>query len=93
MYHISGGNGLQLTPRKNDQQDLNEPSTSADGKSIYYSEDVYPGGFFQYNKDPNSQIFVVKKFDRIKGTITTVTGGPGGAVRPQVAHNNKYSHL
>ena len=89
MYHISGGNGLQLTARKNDQQDLNEPSASADGKSIYYSEDMYPGNFFQYNKDPNSQIFVIKKFDRIKGTIETVTGGPGGAVRPQIAHNNK----
>jgi Tol biopolymer transport system component len=71
MYHISGGNGLQLTVRKNDQQDLNEPSASADGKSIYYSEDMYPGNFFQYNKDPNSQIFVIKKFDRIKGTIET----------------------
>ncbi len=25
MYHISGGGGLQLTTRKNDQQDVNEP--------------------------------------------------------------------
>ena len=35
MYHMSGGNGLQLTPRKNDQQDLNEPSASTDGRYIY----------------------------------------------------------
>ncbi len=89
MYHISGGNGLQLTVRKNDQQDLNEPSASADGKYIYYSEDVYPGGYFQYNKDPNSQIFIIKRFDREKGIITDVTGGPGGAARPQVSHDGK----
>ncbi|MEO6490085.1 MAG: amidohydrolase family protein, partial [Ferruginibacter sp.] len=89
IYHISGGNGLQLTVRKNDQQDLNEPSASADGKYVYYSEDVYPGGFFQYNKDPNSQIFVIKRFDREKGTIETVTGGPGGAFRPQISHDGK----
>ncbi|MCW3093909.1 MAG: amidohydrolase [Ferruginibacter sp.] len=89
MYHTSGGNGLQLTPRKNDQQDLNEPSASADGKYIYYSEDVYPGGFFQYNKDPNSQIFVIKRFDREKGTSEEITGGPGGAARPQVSHDGK----
>lgn len=89
IYHISGGNGLQLTPRKNDQQDLNEPSASADGKYIYYSEDVYPGGSFQYNKDPNSQIFVIKRFDREKGTIEAVTGGPGGAARPQISHDGK----
>lgn len=89
IYHISGGDGLQLTPRKNDQQDLNEPSASADGKYIYYSEDMYPGGSFQYNKDPNSQIFVIKRFDREKGTSETVTGGPGGAVRPQISHDGK----
>jgi imidazolonepropionase-like amidohydrolase/Tol biopolymer transport system component len=89
IYHTSGGNGLQLTTRKNDQQDLNEPSASPDGRFIYYSEDVYPGGFFQYNKDPNSQIFVIKRFDREKGIIEDVTGGPGGAARPQVSHDGK----
>ncbi|MEO7311919.1 MAG: amidohydrolase family protein [Chitinophagaceae bacterium] len=89
IYHKSGGGGLQLTARKNDQQDLNEPSASADGKYIYYSEDMYPGGFFQYNKDANNQIFVIKRFDREKGTIETVTGGPGGAFRPQVSHDGK----
>ncbi|MDB5202232.1 MAG: amidohydrolase [Ferruginibacter sp.] len=89
IYHISGGDGLQLTPRKNDQQDLNEPWSSPDGKFIYYSEDVYPGGFFQYNKDPNNQIFVIKRFDREKGISENVTGGPGGAVRPQISHDGK----
>ncbi|MEP6675252.1 MAG: amidohydrolase family protein [Ferruginibacter sp.] len=89
MYHISGGDGLQLTPRKNDQQDLNEPSASPDGKYIYYSEDMYPGGSFQYNKDPNNQIFVIKRFNREKGISEVVTGGPGGAVRPQISHDGK----
>ncbi|MFT4851445.1 MAG: Tol biopolymer transport system component, partial [Sediminicola sp.] len=60
QYHITGGSGLQLTKKKNDQQDVNEPFVSADGKHLYYSEDVYPGGYFQYNKDPNDQIYVIK---------------------------------
>ncbi|HLF46937.1 MAG TPA: amidohydrolase family protein [Chitinophagaceae bacterium] len=90
MYHISGGKGLQLTPRKNDQQDLNEPSVSPDGRYIYYSEDMYPGGFFQYNKDPNNQIFVIRRFDREKGISETVTGGAGGAVRPEVSNDGKF---
>ncbi|MCC7029103.1 MAG: PD40 domain-containing protein, partial [Chitinophagaceae bacterium] len=89
IYHISGGEGLQLTSRKNDQQDLNEPSCSSDGKFVYYSEDMYPGGFFQYNKDPNNQIFVIKRYDRNKGTNEQVTGGPGGAFRPQISHDGK----
>jgi Tol biopolymer transport system component len=67
MYHISGGGGLQLTTRKNDQQDVNEPVISPDGRYVYFSEDMYPGGFFQYNKDPNNQIFVIKRFDMKKG--------------------------
>jgi imidazolonepropionase-like amidohydrolase/Tol biopolymer transport system component len=89
LYHINGGTGLQLTLKKNEQQDLNEPCFSPDGQFIYYSEDMYPGGSFQYNKDPNNQIFVIKRFDREKGTSETVTGGAGGAVRPQLSHDGK----
>lgn len=89
MYHVSGGNGLQLTARKNDQQDVNEPCVSPDGRYVYFSEDMYPGGFFQYNKDPNNQIFMIRRFDRDKGRVENVTGGGGGAVRPQISHNGK----
>ena len=89
MYHISGGDGIQLTKRKNDQQDVNEPTISADGRYLYYSEDVYPGGFFQYNKDPNDQIFAIKRYDRETGKTENVIGGPGGACRPQVSNDGK----
>ena len=90
MYHFSGGEGFQLTKRKNDQQDLNEPSVSPDGKYVYYSEDMYPGGYFQYNKDPNSQIYVIKRYDLEKGIAETVISGPGGAFRPQVSPDGKH---
>jgi len=89
MYHISGGEGSQLTIKKNAQQDAGEPCLSADGKYMYYSEDMYPGGFFQYNKDPNNQIYVIKRFDRTTGEIETITGGPGGAFRPQISKDGK----
>ncbi|WP_422079605.1 amidohydrolase family protein [Ulvibacterium sp.] len=89
QYHVSGGSGLQLTKRKNDQQDVNEPNVSPDGKYLYYSEDVYPGGSFQYNKDPNKQIYVIKRYDFETGKTTTITGGPGGAARPQVSRDGK----
>nr|WP_294996067.1 amidohydrolase family protein [uncultured Sediminibacterium sp.] len=89
MYHISGGSGLQLTTRKNDQQDVNEPVVSNDGRYVYFSEDMYPGGQFQYNKDPNNQIFVIRRLDRETGKIDQITGGPGGAVRPQLSRDGK----
>ncbi|MDX5321396.1 MAG: amidohydrolase family protein, partial [Bacteroidota bacterium] len=90
MYHVSGGKGVQLTKRKNDQQDLNEPCFDPTGRYVYYSEDVYPGGAFQYNKDPNSQIYVVKRYDLHTGATETVISGGGGAVRPQASPDGKY---
>lgn len=89
QYHKTGGTGLQLTKRKNDQQDVNEPSVSSDGKFLYYSEDMYPGGSFQYNKDPNDQIYVIKRYEFETGKTETVTGGPGGAARPTVSPDGK----
>ncbi|WP_179334705.1 amidohydrolase family protein [Winogradskyella costae] len=89
MYHKTGGSGLQLTQKKNDQQDVNEPTISPDGKYLYYSEDVYPGGAFQYNKDPNSQIYVINRYDLKTGKTTRITGGPGGAARPQISRDGK----
>lgn len=90
MYHKSGGSGIQLVEKKNAQQDIGEPSISPDGRYIYYSEDNYPGGFFQYNKDPNSQIYVIRRYDREEGDIETVTGGGGGAARPQISPDGKH---
>ncbi|EDP95029.1 amidohydrolase family protein [Kordia algicida OT-1] len=89
QYHITGGSGLQITKRKNAQQDVNEPSVSPDGRYLYYSEDVYPGGSFQYNKDPNKQIYVIKRYDFQTGKTTQITGGPGGASRPQISRDGK----
>ncbi len=89
MYHISGGTGLRLTSRKNDQQDVNEPTVSPDGRYIYFSEDMYPGGYFQYNKDPNKQIYVIRRYDLRKGEVKDVITGPGSASRPQVSPDGK----
>jgi len=89
QYHIAGGGGQQLTKRKNDQQDANEPVISPDGKSLFYSEDVYPGGNFQYNKDPNKQIYVINRYDFETGKTDRITGGPGGAARPQISSDGK----
>ncbi|MGB4400954.1 MAG: amidohydrolase, partial [Daejeonella sp.] len=89
MYHIGGGDGVQLTKRKNDQQDAGEPEVSPDGKYVYFSEDVSPGPTFQYNKDPNSEIYNIRRLNRQTGEIETVAGGDGGAVRPQISPDGK----
>jgi Tol biopolymer transport system component len=89
MYHVSGGSGLQLTKQKNDQQDLGEPAVSPDGRFVYFSEDVSPGPFFQYNKNPYDVIYAIKRLDRQNGEIQAIVATPGGAVRPQPSPDGK----
>lgn len=89
LYHKSGGDGLQLTKRKNDQQDLGEPALSPDGRYVYYSEDVSGGESFQYNKNPHGVIYAIKRLDRQTGETSTVVSSPGGAVRPQPSPDGK----
>ncbi|MGH8086506.1 MAG: amidohydrolase family protein [Lysobacter sp.] len=90
MYHVSGGKeGLQLTEKKNEQQDLGEPAVSPDGRYVYYSEDVSGGETFQYNKNPHDVIYAIKRLDRQTGKTDTLVATPGGAVRPQPSPDGK----
>ncbi|HLE85256.1 MAG TPA: amidohydrolase family protein, partial [Thermoanaerobaculia bacterium] len=82
LYHRSGGGGLQVTEKPNDQKDLGEPTFSPDGRYVYYSQDTTPGPVFEYNKDPNQGIYTIKRLDRETGETIDLLGGPGGAVRP-----------
>ncbi|MEZ4453577.1 MAG: amidohydrolase family protein [Nannocystaceae bacterium] len=82
LYHASGGKGLQMTEKQNDQKDVNEPAFSPDGRYVYFSQDVTPGPVFEYNKDPHAGIYAIQRLDRESGRVDRITGGPGGALRP-----------
>ena len=90
MYHVTGGKGLRLTKRKNDQQDAGEPWVSPDGRYLYWSEDMSPGGIFRYNKDPNGQIYVIRRLNLDTGVIENYIQIQGGAVRPQISPDGRY---
>lgn len=90
LYHVSGGSGVQLTKRPNDQKDSGEPAFSPDGRFVYYSQDVTPGGTFEYNKDVNGEIYVVQRLDRQTGDIERFISGPGGAIRPTPSPNGRW---
>ena len=89
LYHRSGGEGLQMTKRANEQKDTGEPAFSPDGRYLYYSEDSSPGRIYEYNKDPNGQIYVVKRLDRQTGRITDFVSGAGGSIRPTPSPDGK----
>jgi imidazolonepropionase-like amidohydrolase/Tol biopolymer transport system component len=89
MYNINGGDGVQLTKRKNDQQDSGEPNISPNGKFLYYSEDVTPGPTFEYSKDPNGTIYAIKQLDLSTGKTIDLIRQQGGAARPQISPDGK----
>jgi imidazolonepropionase-like amidohydrolase/Tol biopolymer transport system component len=89
IYHRSGGEGLQLTKKRTDQKDTGEPAISPDGRYVYYSDDTTPGAIYQYNKDPNTQIYVIQRLDRQTGEIEPFVTGPGGSVRPTPSPDGK----
>lgn len=88
LYRQTGGQGVRLTMHDNDMQRTGEPAASPDGKFIYWSEATEPGKF-QYNQNPYKGIYTIKRLDRQSGDIETVTGGPGGACRPQISPDGK----
>ena len=89
LYHRTGGDGVQLTKKRTDQKDTGEPVFSPDGRYLYFSDDVTPGAIFEYNKDPNGQIYVIQRLDRQTGDIDRLVTGPGGSVRPTPSPDGK----
>ncbi|MDP2560517.1 amidohydrolase family protein [Psychrobium sp. 1_MG-2023] len=89
MYHKTGGSGVKLTKRPNDQKDLGEPAFSPDGKYVYFSQDATPGKTFHYSKDSVKGIYKIKRLDRESGEIKTIISGMGGAIRPTPSPDGK----
>jgi len=91
LYHRTGGEGLQMTKRATEQKDDGEPAFSTDpgGRYLYWSSDTTPGKIWEYNKNPNGQIYVIKRLDRETGKIVDFVTGPGGSVRPTPSPDGK----
>jgi len=89
IWHRTGGDGLQMTKRATEQKDEGEPAFSPDGRYLYWSADTTPGKIFEYNKDVNGQIYVIKRLDRDTGKIVSYVTGPGGSIRPTPSPDGK----
>ncbi|HYC68229.1 amidohydrolase family protein [Brevundimonas sp.] len=90
MYHRSGGGGgVQMTERRTPQKDTGEPAFSPDGRYLYFSDDATPGNTFEYSKDVNDQIYIIRRLDRETGEIDPYVTGPGGSIRPTPSPDGK----
>ncbi|MGZ9099187.1 MAG: amidohydrolase family protein, partial [Brevundimonas sp.] len=89
MWHRSGGGGVQMTERRTQQKDTGEPAFSPDGRYLYFSDDATPGTTFEYSKDVNGQIYIIRRLDRETGDIEPYVTGPGGSIRPTPSPDGK----
>lgn len=89
MFHSGGSEGLQVTEKNGFQKDAGEPAVSADGRYLYYSKDVTPGQTFEYNKDPNGEIYDIVQRDLVTGRERRIVGGQGGSVTPRPSPDGK----
>jgi imidazolonepropionase-like amidohydrolase/Tol biopolymer transport system component len=92
LYHVDGGAGVQLVKRVNEkwQKELGEPTFAPDGKHIYFTRNITPGGTFQYAQDSNRSLFAIERYELESGETLRVTAGLGGAVRPNPSPDGKY---
>ncbi len=76
------------------QKEQGEPAFAPDGSSIYFVRNVSPGNTFIYHEDSNTELFQIRRVDLATTEITTVAGGPGGAVRPTPSPDgNKLAYV
>jgi imidazolonepropionase-like amidohydrolase/Tol biopolymer transport system component len=92
LYHVDGGAGVLLVKRPNEkhQKELGEPTYAPDGKSVYFTRNITPGGTFQYAQDSNQELFAIERYELDTGETHRVTAGAGGAVRPTPSPDGKY---
>ena len=91
LYHVSGGAGVVLVKKPNEQhqKELGEPIFSPDGKYIYFTRNITPGAIFQYAQDSNGDIFNIERYEMDTGKTEAVVTGAGGAVRPTPSPDGK----
>lgn len=91
MYHVSGGGGVQIVERPNEQfqKEIGEPTFAPDGSAIYFTRNTTPGNTFIYAQDSQTGIFAIERHDLETGEVTTAVSGYGGAVRPTPSPDGK----
>ncbi len=91
LYHVSGGGGVVLVKKPNEQhqKELGEPTYAPDGKSIYYTRNVTPGPIFEYAQDSNTDLFDIERYELATGEVTKAVSGNGGSVRPAPSPDGK----
>ncbi|MEN3330895.1 MAG: hypothetical protein V7641_260 [Blastocatellia bacterium] len=86
MYHITGGNGVQLTEKPNWTANAGEPAIDPKGRFVYFVQSTA----FDYNKNVYGSIYWIERYDTTNGRRAVFVQGSGGAIRPQISPDGRY---
>ena len=92
MWHVLGGNGVQLVERPSEafQKEQGEPIFDPAGGGIYYTRAISTGSTFTYADDSNGDLFNIFRYDLESGETETIVDGAGGAVRAAPSPDGRH---
>src|SRR5688572_325721 len=92
FYNVDGGEGVQVVKRSSEdyQKELGEPTFSADGKYLYYTQNATAGNTFAYAQNVNDDVFQIKRVELESGETSTAVSGASGSVRPTPSPDGRY---
>jgi Tol biopolymer transport system component len=85
LFHRLGGDGIQVT-KKDEIPEVGAPVFHPDGRFIYFESRPRR---FSYDQNPYRGIYQIRKFDRVTGDVSQVTGRFGGAGRPTISPDGR----
>ena len=89
IYDLRGGGGRVLVPAPANDEPVNEPQFSRDGRFLYYTEKVTPPSKSRVYVDANHNNLAVMRRDLASGETQQLIRGFGSAIAPQLSPNDQ----
>jgi Tol biopolymer transport system component len=89
LYDLRGGAGRVLVPAPENDEPVNEPQFSRDGRYVYYTEKVTPPTKPRVYVDANHSNLAVIRQDLHSGAKEQLIRGFGSAIAPQLSPDDK----
>ncbi|HEY0681059.1 MAG TPA: amidohydrolase family protein [Steroidobacter sp.] len=89
IYDPQGGSGRVLVPAPTNDEPVNEPQFSRDGRYLYFTEKVTPASPSRAYVDANHSNLAVMRRDLASGETQQLIRGFGSAIAPQLSPNDQ----
>ncbi|WP_175596942.1 amidohydrolase family protein [Peristeroidobacter soli] len=89
IYDLRGGSGRLLVPGPANDEPVNEPQFSRDGRYVYYTEKVTKPSKSRVYVDANHSNLAVMRRDLASGEAQQLIRGFGSAIAPQLSPDDK----